>query len=324
MQRKPDIYLLYKIARYYYVDGISQNEIAEKVNISRSQISRLLQKARDMGIVKVSVSIPIDLDARELAGMVEDALGLKKVIIAPVKGSNIIDDNSLIQAITNVASEFIPEEIKDCRVIGIGWGKTVYETSLQLSYYNERDRNHYFIPLIGISGNDNPNLQINSIIDRFSERFRSKGLFINIPAVRESKIPLSQIENARLENLKSLWNHIDAAIVGLGPPPEISENIISELSQEYKERVIESKTCGDILSQFYYEDGRILDYEEGYTCVRFDINRLKKVKKVICLAGGVNKVNGIITAAKCGFINTLVTDSITARYICERCESYKK
>ena len=55
MTKKPELTLLYSIARSYYVDKLSQSQIAEMENISRSQISRLLDRAEKLGIVSISV-----------------------------------------------------------------------------------------------------------------------------------------------------------------------------------------------------------------------------------------------------------------------------
>jgi DNA-binding transcriptional regulator LsrR (DeoR family) len=107
------------------------------------------------------------------------------------------------------------------------------------------------------------------------------------------------------------------AIIGLGSPPDKSQTIISEFSDEYIGKITNKGICGDILAQFFYPDGEIYDINDSYDHVSFDIRKLKEVKSVICLAGGVEKVNGIVTAAKSGFIKTLITDSITARLIFE-------
>ena len=44
------------IAKLYYIDGLTQNEIAVKVHIHRSQISRMLKEARKLGLVKITVN----------------------------------------------------------------------------------------------------------------------------------------------------------------------------------------------------------------------------------------------------------------------------
>lgn len=308
--------MLYRVSRYFYKDRLTQKQIATMENLSRSQISRLLEKARELGIVKISLNPPLDLDINELAPAIKRELKLQNVIVAPIGSANTDNDLKISQAIAMTAAEYLPQVITDNKIVGIGWGKTIYETSLKLPYANSSAQ-PYFVPLIGMSGEDNPNLQINAIIDRFCEKFRCRGLFTNIPTIRDKNLPLTKLEQERLSNMKKLWEKIDIAVIGLGNPPGKTGNMISEISEDYFRKIYKKGICGDILAQFFYPDGNIFDYDDSYDHVSFDIRKLKKLKSVICLAGGVNKVEGIITAAKCGYINTLITDSVTARMIFE-------
>ena len=86
MTKKPELTLLYSTARSYYVDKLSQSQIADMENISRSQISRLLDRAEKLGIVSISVSLPEDPDLSEMAESVTKLLGLREVIVAPLEG----------------------------------------------------------------------------------------------------------------------------------------------------------------------------------------------------------------------------------------------
>ena len=74
---------------------------------------------------------------------------------------------------------------------------------------------------------------------------------------------------------------------------------------------------GDILGQFFADDGTVNScWEEGY--LGLSIEQLKKVGRRICLCGGTDKVDSMITAAKLGYFNVLVTDASTAKEILER------
>ncbi len=316
MPRQSDLLTLYRVARYYYKEGMNQKKIAAIENLSRSQISRLIEKALKMGIVKFTLHLPSEFDSNELSSALERGLGLEKVIVAPISSSNADSDLKVSQVIAIAAAEYLPQVFSKSNVVGIGWGKTLYETSLQLSFTNGNSA-MYFVPMIGLSGDDNPNLQINTIIDRFCEKFKCRGLFTNIPTIRERELPLTKVEKERFENLKELWNGLDVAVIGLGKPPDKATSIISELSDEYILKVSQSQTCGDILAQFYYPGGKIFSFDDRYDHIAFEISRLNALKSVICLAGGADKVNGIIAAARCGFIKTLITDSVTARLIFE-------
>lgn len=308
-----DVMLLYRIARYYYLDGLSQKQISDIENISRSQISRLLDQARECGIVKIDVSMPENLDSKELASTLKTGLNLKKVIIVPVPGGSN-DDDKVAEAIATAAASYLPKEFRGCSTIGIGWGKTMYLTSLKMPYSNNCEEIH-FVPLIGVSGTENPYLQINTIVDRISERCRARSYFIGTSSFREKSAPMTKLERERIQKLKEYWGCLDLAVMGLGAKSGIENFYVSEVSKEYALHIQQADAQGDILSQFFDINGNLISLDDSYERVAMDIHNLKQVKKVICLAGGKEKVQAIIAAGCKGYYNILVTDSITAKCI---------
>ena len=165
--REGDLNLLYKIACYYYQDGLMQEEIAELERISRSQISRYLSRARELGIVKVSVSLPDIPGFSAMEKRLEEALGLEKVVIAPCSSNREL---AIQRAIASSASIYLLEALRDAHIIGFGWGRTVYETSLQLPFSKEK-QNALYVPLIGVSGINDSAFQTNTIIDRIAAMY---------------------------------------------------------------------------------------------------------------------------------------------------------
>lgn len=77
MQDNTDYTMLYRLAKYYYGDKLSQNEIAQKKHISRPHISRLLDKARECGIVNIKVSLPLELQVSKTRQALKEKLCLK-------------------------------------------------------------------------------------------------------------------------------------------------------------------------------------------------------------------------------------------------------
>lgn len=310
MKSGPDISTIYRIARYYYMEGLSQEEIAAKEGFSRSQISRLIERAKTLGLVKIVVVPPSSQHTDELAWMLVDRLGLRSAIVVPVGKSMSQED--ITKAIATRAADYLRTELPAFKVAGIGWGKTVYETALQLPHRSEQSKQPFFVPLIGLSGDTNPNLQINAIIDRFSTSFQTKGLFINLSSVREKGSVLSSIDEQRVRTLQEYWSRVEVAVVGLGTPPSSSVNLIDELPEEYKRELKASLSCADILSQFFDEKGKIFHSGHEYDLLAFDIRNLPALRRSICLAGGELKAQGIIAAARAGYISDLITDEQTA------------
>jgi DNA-binding transcriptional regulator LsrR (DeoR family) len=206
--------------------------------------------------------------------------------------------------------------LADSQTIGVGWGWTIYQSSLYLKKA-KKGSSLTFVPLVGISGETNPYLQNNVIVDRFAEKFVASSYYTSVPVFRNNSDIIPQLEKDRYARLKNQWEKMDTAIVGLGAPFSSGDFIISEASNEYKELITRSAVVGDILAHFFYPNGDILDSSEYYDQISFSLTELSKLPKVICPAGGKGKISGIITASKYKYIKSLITDSCTARAVLE-------
>lgn len=310
---------LYRIAKRYYIDNFSQAKIAVEESISRPHVSRLLAKARELGIVRISVQMPFSYESLAIANKLKERLGLSRVELACFPGQDGYSEERLSLAIATHASAILPELLSESKNIGVGWGHTVYQTSMLLERQSSNPEKT-FIPLLGVSGEDNPHLQINVIANRFAEKFGAKSYYTIVPIVRESGDKPGNIEGRSYRRLTMQWKKLDTAIIGLGPAPELGMSLVAETSDEYNRQLVSSRTVGDILANFFYSDGSVFDSSQYYFQISLELERLRKLKTVICLAGGRKKVDGIVAAARNRFFNILVTDVKTATMILDRIE----
>jgi len=305
-----DLWVLYRIAEQYYKKGKTQEEISRVENISRSQVSRMLDRAKTQGIVRVEVALPQELDDESLEDFLVQHLKLERVVIARSevgwKSSRVCD------SIAEAAAYYLPRMLKESTVIGVGWGETVYRFA---SFLRSRPAlpSSIIVPLMGVSGSQNPFLQINAIVDRMADHLRAERYFTNLAIYREKSVPLTVHEQKRLEALHEYWDRMDAAVFGLGTIDASCKAFDEEVSDTSRERLMNSGAAGEILSQYYYADGTLLTYDESYETNAFPLDGMNRVARRICLAGGGNKAESLLAAARAGYFTTLVTDSQTAR-----------
>ena len=242
-------------------------------------------------------------------------LGLERIILAPSEED--WNGDLVSTAIAATAASWMPRLLKNAKVIGLGWGATMYRTSAVLPH-RTLGGEPIFIPMIGATGVDKPSLQINTIIDRFSGQLQGDGFFANLPAFREKNVPLTTFETKRLRQLREYWEAMDAAVFGLGGWQSSIHFFDEEVSASALERISKAGVIGDILSQFFFEDGTLLEQDDSYQMNAFLIENLKPLARTICLAGGPAKTEPILTAARAGFFKILITDTQTAKALYER------
>ena len=320
MGKKVDYTLLYRISKAYYLDKKTQQEIADVENFSRPQISRLLKKALEDELVTYTLNFPNALDEQMLSRQLREQLKLEQVILIPSFYSNAgaVDNHEISKNLALGAAGILPKLLEDAKIIGVGWGRSLYHASLHIEMQKPL-RGRMVLPLIGSVGDTNPSLQINTIVDRFGEQLHAERKYLNLETLQRRNVDEGYIQRTA-GNVLCRWKELDAAIIGIGGSPANPKNLISEYPASYKQRIRSSGTVGDILSQFLYADGQILEPSPGMRLMAYDIRDLPKVKNVIALAAGDDKVAPICVAAQMGYIKTLITDYNTATSILRKGE----
>ena len=316
MDRNLDYTLLYRVAKAYFNDQKTQQEIADVENFSRSQISRLLKKALDERLVRYTLAFPTEIDEAELSKRLSEALNIRKVVLVPsfYRDYPMADREEISKNLALGAADRLGDLLGDARTVGLGWGRAMYNASLHVRSSPKTVRGREFVPLIGLSGDHNPMLQINTIVDRFGERFHADRFYVNLQSL-QSQGALVPESAAYPGNLLEKWSRLDAVVIGIGAAPANNKNLIAEFPGAYKKQLKNSGTVGDILSQFFYEDGRTLELDSKFSLLALDIEKLRDVPNVIAIAAGAEKILPICVAAKMGYIKTLVTDYDTAKII---------
>jgi DNA-binding transcriptional regulator LsrR (DeoR family) len=323
MKKNDNLLSLYRVANYYYCENLSQNEIARLEGTSRSQISRLLIKARDLGIVNISIKLPNNTSLDELSIKLQQSLKISKAIITEtsVFESTPETEDDILDDVCTFASAVLPSLLSDCNNIGLGRGRTIYKISLQLpvTKYPEKKM---FIPLAGNSGAYYNALQTSAIVNRFSERFCSSAFYLNSPCFHVTGDPVSDYERESLKVLQTHWDNLDSAVFSLGKIEASTLRYFEEIPLDYINPNVLEKACGEIYGQPYYESGdmQLLEEKVKLHYIGMSLDQLKTIKNSICIACGFQKINPIIAAARNGYFNTLITDNLTAEMIIKTVE----
>lgn len=304
--------LLREIAYLYYIENKDQYTIAKYLNIHRSTVSRKLKEARETGLVEVKIK---DFN-EELFMLKRKAIakfGLKFLDIVPSNVAN--SDEDINDLIGRQAANYIHHTVKNGDVIGLSWGTSVAKTIRYMD--GKYTENTVVVPLVGGSTEINPSEHVNTLVYELSKKIQGKSVFINASAIQESPDLATGIINSKyFLELKSYWEKLDIAIVGIGGEYGITDSSWRYLlSEEDGETIKNNKCIGDCCCQFFDKKGNVLQGDLHYRIIGVNLTQLRELPISIGVAAGDAKVKAITALLINKTINSLITDEKTLRKI---------
>lgn len=302
--------ILSKIARLYYSERLTQQEIAGRLNISRTKVSRYLDEARKDKIVEIKINLPEE-DYSNLEYRIEKSFKIKECIVVPTFENN----EEILKMMAGPLNNLFERILAGGSYLGIGWGSSLKGIS---DYINVRGKSDIkVVPIIGGLGKIGTGVHTNSVAKNIADRLGSISYMIHSPAVLDSKEIREIVENdSNTREIIKLYEIIDTALVGLsdiGPDSTLIKT--GSFSLEEFKYLDSLGVVGDVNLIFINENGKHVPNRIDERIVRISPDRLKKVKNVIGVAFGRRKLKVILGALRGGLINILFTDEKTAENI---------
>ncbi|GAB3472401.1 sugar-binding domain-containing protein [Kineococcus endophyticus] len=294
--------LAHTAATLYYLQDATQAEIAERLGTSRATVSRLLQEARDRGLVRIEVLPLPEEDPGDLAERLRDALGLTAVhLTAPTSSAH------LAEAVSPVLSRVLAGVgLAEGDVLLVSSGRTVYDIAQRELPTLPRV---VVAPMVGGQDEPEPWYQTNEIARRVAVGVGGTPRFLYAPAFPGRALRRSLVADAEFKRFANLWETGRCAVMGVGAPPLQRSSIPGFVPTEQAPL---RDSVGDVASRFYDADGREIDYDGSDRLIAIPLEVLRRVPDRIAVAYGTLKVPSVLAGARGGFFNHLVTDPATA------------
>jgi len=309
------IKLLVKIAQLYYEEGRTQEEIGKIFGISRFKVLRLLQEAREEGIVSIKIIDAIS-SCTELEEKLEEEFNLRKAIVVP---TGFLPRTLVTQEIGKSGAQLLHSIIQEDDVIGVGWGATVSEC---INYLEDDYKETIIVPLGGGTGQIEPAYQVSEICKRMANKLRTKWYSLDIPIFVENiETKYALFNEPRIKEVASLWDNLTVAVVGIGNISGLWEDrsplraFSKEAVEILKRELVLYKSVGDIVQNFFDINGNISPISIREKIISIPIERLKKAKNIIALSGWAGKKEAILGALRGNYVTHLVTDEEVAEYL---------
>jgi DNA-binding transcriptional regulator LsrR (DeoR family) len=303
--------LLVKVSTMYYLDGMNQQEISERLGISRPQVSRMLAAAKSEGIVQISIRNPYS-EEQAYERAIAETFGIHDVIVVHVPGA----DRQMIDLhVARAASALLESSIKDRDVVGIMAGRTIASVGKEMHYADRKDVQ--FVPMIGGFGSDGGTWHANSNARVFAERFKSRHLLLNAPAVVAS--PQARdffLNESEISDVLEAAGKVSLALIGIGQVSDQATIVRSGYfsDEEMQDMRTKGAVC-NISTSFLDESGERVHYDGEARMIGLTIDEIKAIPNVIAIASGDDKVEAIVSALRGKCMDVLVTDMDTAKQL---------
>lgn len=299
-----------KIAKMYYEENLGQKAIADELNISRPTVSRQLQFAKNMGIVNITIHDPYE-KSEELALLIKEKYNLNSVVIKEVSS----DKNEIVlNAISEAAAEFLHDNVKNNDVVGISWGKTMYQTANFMKPTNLTGVKT--IQLKGGISYSNIKTNAHETLSLFAKSFNSIPRDLPVPVIFDNKQVKKLVsEDRHIKGILNMATECNVAIYTTGTVRDDALLFKLGFFSDDEEKRLKHEAVGDICSRFYNKHGKIADVWVDDRTMGVTLETLKKIPTSILVAGGKHKVDAIRGALAGGIPNVLITDSITAKQL---------
>ncbi|MCF6111565.1 sugar-binding transcriptional regulator [Mesorhizobium muleiense] len=296
--------MLHTVAKLHYEADMSQVDIARRLGVSTATISRLLQRARAEGIVRIEV---LDLATPEgITTQLVEALGLRDAAVIETPAAGVL------AALAAPLGALLKQAgLTAGKVVAIGWGRAIRQV-IQAGL--PRIPGVLTVAATGGMQQQAAHFQINEFVRLAAEELGGTPHFIHAPYLPSSELREVFLGDAAIRDSVALWDRTDVAIVGIGlphaiNPPEASAATLSEQALFH--------AAGDVIRHYFDAEGTLIPWEGEGRMIAMSPAQLRAVPLVIGVAASPEKAKAIIGAVRARLINALVTDTKTAQAILE-------
>ncbi|HEY63533.1 MAG TPA: sugar-binding transcriptional regulator [Caldilineae bacterium] len=309
-RQRRDVRLLSKVSKLYYEQFLTQQQIADKLHLSRPKVSRLLKQARDEGIVQITVRSPSGIYP-DLEYQLEQKFGLREVVITETPDPT--SQEITTREVGIAAAEYLQRMLRDGDVIGVTWGTTLHSMVAALQPLALRDV--HVVQLLGGLGPPESEVHATELCRRLARLLGAGLTLLPAPGIVDSlQAKEAILSDSHVQRAFEMIDRVNVAFVGIGSPTPTSVVMRdgSILTQEELQELRRRGAVGDIALRFINAEGEPIRSDLDNRVIGITLDQLKRIKCVVGVAGGPEKEAVIRGALLGGYLKVLVTDHITA------------
>ena len=293
--------LLYNIAVSYYVNKMTQQEIADANNISRTKVFRLITEAQERGIIEVIVNYPESWHV-EAEGKLLDHFQNSNIFVINCKGKSLTD---AYDSTCEAAADYIDGIISNKAVFSVSRGKTMYKLVQHL-----RPRQSYpgmvMRQLSGLLEQREPRFEEMTLIRKLADLYSCRAQCFALPCILET----SELRNQLVESgtVRDIFQAQQGVSIHCSSVSTLEPWAYHLDPLEYQ-RLEASGAVGCMGGLFLGQNGQVVDTPLYSRMISPSEKTLREIKTRICIASGGYKALPLLALLKSGLANVYFMDS---------------
>jgi DNA-binding transcriptional regulator LsrR (DeoR family) len=294
-----------RAAWYYYIGGQTQQEIAERMGLTRLRVNKILAQARADGLVHIEIRMPL-ASCVALEEKLKARFNLADVAVVPT----VSDPDTLQRVVGEAASVMLAPLLRDGLGVGIGWGRTLRAAALRLPH--RRLPASWVVSLMGglTRGSGINTFEVSTELARaIGAECYYMSAPIYCPSVENRSALLTHYGLAEVMRRAREGN---VALVACGDLTSRSLLATTHIVSENLAELQDAAAVGDLLGTFLDEHGAPVDHALNQRVVALPPHELKAYPVSILASGGISKLPIIRAVLQARYVNRLVTDEAVA------------
>jgi DNA-binding transcriptional regulator LsrR (DeoR family) len=311
MARIHELRLTARIARMYYVDGMKQADIADQLHISQTTISRLLRKAREEDVVRITVNVPGGTFP-ELEERLRGAFGLSEVVVAECGEDR---EEEILARIGEAAAHYVETTLESGEIIGISsWSESLLRMVDNIHPVKPPGADEV-VQILGGMGNPSVQAHATNLTVRLAKLTRATPLLLSTQGVASSAgAKAVLLSDPFVRSTMNEFSRVTMALVGIGAvePSKLLADSGNVFTDAELTELGKLGAVGDICLNFFDKNGREIDSSLAERVIGIRLEQLRSVRRVVGVAGGARKTEALLGALRGALIDVLITDRFTA------------
>src|SRR5487761_665486 len=304
--RPSEVVLAARVARQFYLEGVSKVDIADRLGISRFRVARLLDSAREAGMVRIEIGLPGgSLDAG-LSAELCSAFGLRHAFAFDFSDE---DEPALRHRLGEAAGQALMDIVTPGDVLGMSWSRSLSGLAAAVTRMPP-------CPIVQLTGAVPPP-DGRDLLDLVRSVARIGGgpahVFYAPMVVDDAETAYAIRRQADVAGAFALVPSVTMTMLAIGAWAPGLSTIYDALSQPERDDIARLGVCAEMAGVFLDEDGRPVQTALDSRMIVTPGEALAKIPCVIAVAYGVSKCVAVRAAIRGGLVHGLVTHASLAR-----------